>query len=146
MRFDAMELGFYRFPLQVEYFRNDANSYRDVSGVGRKFYAGANRIEPRNNGAPVDAWISATDGKPIHIAQMFNWSNNDTVVSNTGDPTIDDYIQDKLPYRVRLTGANEALGVEDIVLKPGEYKVFASPQQTMYHHENWNYSRGSIVK
>ena len=146
MRFDAMELGFYRFPLQVEFFRNDANSYRDVPGVGRRFYAGANRIEPRNNGKGVNEWISASNDNPVHIAYMFNPSNNNTVVSNTGDPDIDDYIQDKLPYRVRLTGSNETTGVEDIVLKPGEYKVFASPQSTIYHHQNWNYTRGHVVK
>jgi hypothetical protein len=146
MRFDAMELAFYRFPLQVEFFRNDANSYRDVPGVGRRFYGAANRIEPRNNGIGGHVWISASNGNPVHIAYMFNQGNNNNVVSNTGDPDIDDYIQDKLPYRVRLTGANATPGVEDIVLKPGEYKVFAGPQSTLYHHENWNYTRGHIVK
>jgi len=108
LRFDAMDLEFYRFPLEVEFFREDQ------TGVN-----------------------SASSGNPVHIAYMFNRGNNPTGVAN---------IQDKLPYRARITGPNTANGVNDIVLKPGEYKVFGAPQGTIYNHKNWNYTRGLVLE
>ncbi|MBK1855496.1 hypothetical protein JO972_11045 [Verrucomicrobiaceae bacterium 5K15] len=108
LRFDAMELEFYRFPLQVEFFREDE------SGVK-----------------------SASSGKPVHIAYMFNRGNNPTGVEN---------VQDKLPYRARITGPSDAKGVNDIVLKPGEYKVFGAPKGTTYNHKNWNYTKGLVLE
>lgn len=108
LRFDAMDLEFYRFPLEVEFFREDE------TGVN-----------------------SASSGNPVHIAYMFNRGNNPTGVAN---------IQDKLPYRARITGPNTTTGVNDIVLKPGEYKVFGAPQGTIYNHKNWNYTRGLVLQ
>ncbi|MEJ6570749.1 MAG: hypothetical protein QNL01_01865 [Akkermansiaceae bacterium] len=104
LRMDAMEFEFYRFPLQVEFFREDASGVR-----------------------------SASSGNPVHIAYMFNRGNNPTGVSN---------IQDKLPYRARISGPDSTPGVNDIVLKPGEYKVFGAPKGTIYNHKNWNFTRG----
>jgi len=106
LRLDAMELEFYRFPLQVEFFRS------------------------QDGGA---TWESASSGNPVHIAYMFNRGNNPTGVEN---------IQDKLPYRARISGPNSAAGLNDIILKPGEYKVFGAPKETIYNHKNWNYTRG----
>lgn len=106
LRLDAMELEFYRFPLQVEFFRSQDNG---------------------------SSWESASSGQPVHIAYMFNRGNNPTGVAN---------IQDKLPYRARIAGPNSNPSVNDIILKPGEYKVFGAPKGTIYNHNNWNYTRG----
>ena len=108
LRFDAMDLEFYRFPLELEFFREDE------TGIN-----------------------SASSGNPVHIAYMFNRGNNPTGVEN---------IQDKLPYRARITGPNTASGVNDIILKPGEYKVFGAPQGTTFNHRNWNYTRGLVLE
>ena len=108
LRFDAMELEFYRFPLQLEFFREDENGLQ-----------------------------SASSGKPVHIAYMFNRGNNITGVEN---------IQDKLPYRARIAGSNDTKGVNDIVLKPGEYKVFGDPKGTTFNHRNRNYTKGLVLQ
>ena len=109
IKFDAMELEFYRFPLEVEFFRNDGS---------------------------IPEWQSASSGNPVHIAYMFNRGNNLTGVDN---------IQDKLPYRVRIVGPSSDPDEDDIVLKPGEYKVFADPTRTIYNHRNRNYTQGLVL-
>ena len=48
LRVPSMEVEFYRFPLQVEFFRQN----------------------------PLEGWESATQGQPVHISQMFNQGNS----------------------------------------------------------------------
>ena len=89
----------------------------------------------RNDGS-IPEWQSASSGNPVHIAYMFNRGNNLTGVDN---------IQDKLPYRVRIVGPSSDPDEDDIVLKPGEYKVFADPTRTIYNHRNRNYTQGLVL-
>ena len=92
---DGMEVEFYRFPLEVQFYRKSATG-----------------------------WDSASSGQFVHLSHMFNQGN-----SQYGGGSV----QDKLPYRARITTS--------FVLKPGEYKVF-SPITMTYNHMNRNYNKG----
>ena len=92
---DGMEVEFYRFPLEVQFFRKSATG-----------------------------WDSASSGQFVHLSHMFRQGN-----SQYGGGSV----QDKLPYRARITNS--------FVLKPGEYKVF-SPITMTYNHRNQNYNKG----
>ncbi|WP_018970824.1 hypothetical protein [Rubritalea marina] len=89
-------------------------------------------------------WQSVTSNTPVHTAFMFNGGNNSTGVDN---------VQDALPYRARIPGSSSAAGTNDIILKPGEYRVFGAPVADpqypgppyTYNHQNWNYSRGLVL-
>ena len=87
LRLDKMEIEFFRFPLQLELFRQNA-----TEGLVPCTY------------------------DPVHLGTMnvYPWQQSALIFGEVD-------VQDKLPTRARLL---PNVGNAEIVLKPGEYKVF----------------------
>ena len=73
----------------------------------------------------------ATGDGYVNIANMFNAGNG----GGWGN-------QDDKPYRVRI---HPTTGSE-IVMKPGEYRIFSPIAPFQRHHQQWQYTRGVIAK
>ena len=104
LRFPKMEMEFHRFPLDIQWWVDDA--IRAISSVNYD-----------NEGY-------------VNIANMFN------SLSYNGQQ------DEHKPYRARI---HPLVDGDDIVMKPGEYKVF-SPTQNINTQANAQYLTGGILK
>ena len=68
----------------------------------------------------------------VNIANMFNAGNG----GGWGN-------QDDKPYRARIHPLSVG---DDIVMKPGEYKIFSPTAPFQRHHQQWQYTKGVILK